>query len=405
MGMKTAASWFGKKWTVITKTRNSKEEYTATVDINALMNSNENEINISTRIVADESHYTKVLISDLSRRIQDRTLNKLIDELSSIYRSDINSGKISIRVNGIPLSYGIPEILTETIDGAEKIWRKDFVDYIIFDGVKYDFRGFVALRKIGNYKETGFALLRRGRVIVGGSDKNFKPSEIFGASNSFQSLRIFGEVHMDDWPVTQAKDAFDWDLDGLKEAFIEKLKEVVSEYIDKAKRTRKKEKEEFVQITLQDVKEIAEKTNDDLRNISDIDIESTSSIEVTETIDEQSNVIPSYTTTVQILKKSYNIKVSFISDLKKELISVCDNDEHNITEVIFNTSHPYFEEIKDQEAFVKIFQKYLILHVVAEKYLTHISTNKGMVYPFEVRETINRMLEEIKTNSDNEIFK
>ena len=404
MGMKTAASWFGKKWTVITKTSNSNEEYTATVDINALMNSNENEINIVTKVVEDDSHYTKVLISDLSRRIQDRTLTKLIGELSSIYRSDINSGKITIRVNGMPLSYDIPEILTETLDGIEKTWRKDFSDYIIFDGVKYDFNGFVALRKIGNYKETGFALLRRGRVIVGGSDKNFKPSEIFGASNSFQSLRIFGEVHMDTWPVTQAKDAFDWDLDGLKEAFIERLREIVEEYIDKAKRTRKKEKEEFVQVTIKDVREIAEKTHEDLSNINEIDVESKSQIEISEVTDANSNVIPSYMTSVKILNKSYSIKVSFISDITKELISVNEIPETHVTEVIFNTSHPYFEEIKDQEAFIKVFQKYLILHVVAEKYLTHVSTNKGMVYPFEVRETINRMLEEIKANSDNEIF-
>ena len=109
-------------------------------------------------------------------------------------------------------------------------------------------------------------------------------------------------------------------------------------------------------------------------------------------------------TSVKILNKSYSIKVSFISDITKELISVNEIPETHVTEVIFNTSHPYFEEIKDQEAFIKVFQKYLILHVVAEKYLTHVSTNKGMVYPFEVRETINRMLEEIKANSDNEIF-
>ena len=404
MGMKTAASWFGKKWTVVTKTRGSSEEYTATVDINALMNSNENEIRITAKKVDDKSHYTKILISDLSRRIQDRTLTKLIDELSSIYRSDINSGKITIRVNGASLAYELPEILTETIDGIDKVWKKEFSSYIEFDGTRYDFCGFVALRKIGNYKETGFALLRRGRVIVGGSEKNFKPAEIFGASNSFQSLRIFGEVYMDNWPVTQAKDAFDWDLDGLKEVFIDKLREIVADYIDKAKTTRKKEKEEFVRITVKDVKEIAENTHDDLENITDVVVEPKEEIKISQIQDENSNIIPSYTTTVRILNREYSIKVTFICDINKELINVTDDEQAQITEVIFNIAHPYFEEIKDQDAFVKVFQKYMILHIIAEKYLSYISTNKGMVYPYEVRETINRMLEEIKTKSEKVVF-
>lgn len=100
MGMKTAASWFGKNWTVITKTRGLNEEYTATVNIDSLVASKQNEIQIKTKKVNDESHYTIIRITNLSRKIQDRTIVKLVKELSSIYRSDINSGNISIFVNG-----------------------------------------------------------------------------------------------------------------------------------------------------------------------------------------------------------------------------------------------------------------------------------------------------------------
>lgn len=209
---------------------------------------------------------------------------------------------------------------------------------------------------------------------------------------------------MDNWPVTQAKDAFDWDLDGLKEVFIDKLREIVADYIDKAKTTRKKEKEEFVQITVKDIKEIAEKTHDDLENITDVVVEPKEEIKISQIQDENSNIIPSYTTTVKILNREYSIKVTFICDINKELINVTDDEQAQITEVIFNIAHPYFEEIKDQDAFVKVFQKYMILHIVAEKYLSYISTNKGMVYPYEVRETINRMLEEIKTKSEKVVF-
>ena len=199
MGMKTAASWFGKKWTVITKTRDSEVEYAAMVDIRSLQQSRQNEIAITSKYVGGESHYTRIIISDFcrKRKIQDRTIKKLVSALSSIYRADIRTGDITIRLNGAKLVYEIPEILTETIDGIKKVWKYDFEDYLDFDGTRYDFKGFVALRKIGNTKESGFSLIRRGRVIVGGSEENFRPAEIFGGSNSFQWQRIFGEINID----------------------------------------------------------------------------------------------------------------------------------------------------------------------------------------------------------------
>lgn len=399
MGLKTAASWFGKLWKVTTKTRNSSEEYTAIVDIEKLVSNKENNITISTREVKNNSHYTIIEISKLSRRVYARTLDKLKEDLSSIYRHDINKDNITITVNGDRLSYDLPDILTETVDGLQKEWKKDFEDVVTFNGFEYPFNGFVALRRVGNYKKTGFALLRRGRVIVGGNGKNFKPQEIFGSENSFQSLRIFGEVHMDEWPVTQSKDAFDWDLDGLKEAFIEKLKTITTDYIEKAKTFRKSEAKDR-NITNVEVKDIGDETYDDLKSVKDVEVNDNNDVTVSSTTVNDNQVIPSYTTTVNILNNTYHIKVDFISDYDKELITVNDNEDDDILNIIFNASHPYFEEIKDKDIFTKVFQKYLILQVLSEKYLQHISTNKGLVYPYQVRETINRMLEEIKQSKE-----
>lgn len=404
MGMKTAASWFGKKWTVITKTRDSEVEYAAMVDIRSLQQSRQNEIAITSKYVGGVSHYTKIIISDFcrKRKIQDRTIKKLVSALSSIYRADIRTGDITIRLNGAKLVYEIPEILTETIDGIKKVWKYDFEDYLDFDGTRYDFKGFVALRKIGNTKESGFALIRRGRVIVGGSEENFRPAEIFGGSNSFQWQRIFGEINMNNWPVTQTKDAFDWELDGLKEAFIDKLKDIVADYIKKARDYRVKDKEKELVMTTVGVKEIGDQTYDDLSLIEEVEVNPENDIQVQVETNNDQVQIPSYTTTVSILNRTYNIKVDFITDLSKELITV--EEDGDLLHITFNAAHPYFSDIKDKEAFVKVFQKYLILQVIAEKYLTYISTNGGMVYPYEVRETINRMLEEIKKGSGDNIL-
>lgn len=401
MGLKTAASWFGKNWSVITKTRISNQEYSATIEIESLIKSRENDIKINTRRVDDSSHYTIIRISNMTRTIQSRTIDKLIKELSSIYRKDINSGNISIYLNGEKLFYKTPEIFTETIDGIKKVWKKEFEHTLEHNGNQYSFNGFVALRNIGNYKETGFTLLRRGRVIVGGVDKNFKPQEIFGSANSFQSLRIFGEVNLDNWPVTQAKDAFDWDLDGLKETFIEELYKLVEDYISKAKTTRKKEKEEASSVSVEEVKEIGDQTYDDLKIILEVEVEPENDIQVS-VVTEGESQIPSYTTTVNILNYEYKIKVTFIAVVEKDLINVSGTS--NEIDIEFNTAHPYFNEIKDKENFIRVFQKYLILQVISEKYLEKISTSDGKVYPHAVRETINRMLEEICQNKVDEIF-
>ena len=403
MGLKTAASWYGKKWKVVTKTRGVDEEYTAIVDIEKLVLSKENEIAIKKRKVSSDKHYTIIKIYNLNRSIQMRTIQKLAKELSSIYRTDINSGSISIYVNGEKLVYEMPEIMTETIDGIEKVWRKEFSSHVEHFGQVYHFSGFVALRNIGNYKETGFALLRRGRVIVGGVDKNFKPQEIFGSANSFQSLRIFGEVHLDNWPVTQAKDAFDWDLDGLKELFIDELYNQVEDYIHKSKIARKKDKESSIIITTGNVKEIGDETYNDLSTLEEVEVASSNDVKVTSYTTNDHRTIPSYSTSIDILNTKYHINVEFVSDVEQELVTVADTDGQNL-KVTFNTVHPYFDEIREKESFIKIFQKYLILHVVAEKYLEKISTHNGRVYPFEIRETINRMLDEIISEKKDAIF-
>ena len=94
----------------------------------------------------------------------------------------------------------------------------------------------------GSVKDAGFTLLRRGRVIVGGSEGNYRPNELFGDSNSYAWQRLYGELHMDNWPVTQAKDNFDWHNSGLEESFIEKLEPLTREFRRKAENIRVRER-------------------------------------------------------------------------------------------------------------------------------------------------------------------
>ena len=79
--------------------------------------------------------------------------------------------------------------------------------------------------------KAGFALFRRGRVVVGGEDQNYKPEIIFHQAQSPISHKLFGELDLNDFPVNQAKDGFIWD-DGLEIVFDEALKEQIQDYIN-----------------------------------------------------------------------------------------------------------------------------------------------------------------------------
>ncbi len=64
MGMKTAACWIGKSWKVVTCQWSSGEEWTATVDVNAIANHNA-KVPLEVKAVPSDEHYTKIIISDL----------------------------------------------------------------------------------------------------------------------------------------------------------------------------------------------------------------------------------------------------------------------------------------------------------------------------------------------------
>ena len=43
---------------------------------------------------------------------------------------------------------------------------------------------------------------------MGSDEEKYKPKSIFTGSNSFRSLRVFGELHLEGYQVTFSKDNF-----------------------------------------------------------------------------------------------------------------------------------------------------------------------------------------------------
>ena len=243
MGLKTAACWFGALWSVESTQLGSRNKYYTEINIDDLGKYKTEEIDVKEEPVSVKEHFTRVVIRKLNKRIVGpRTIGKVKELLSSIYREDLRSGFVKIYYNGTLLQFKEAPVYEETIDNKTTSWKKEVSFSVEHEGKQLPVKGFIALRLPGSVKDAGFTLLRRGRVIVGGSESNYRPFELFGDSNSYAWQRLYGELHMDTWPVTQAKDSFDWHNSGLEEAFINALSTFTQEYRRKAETIRVREK-------------------------------------------------------------------------------------------------------------------------------------------------------------------
>lgn len=104
MGMKTAACWMGKNWSVTTCEWSSGEEWTATVSVDQIAQGNL-AIPLSRKEVSTDQHYTVIKVSNLNRVIQKRTEETIMAYLGSMYRMDIRNERLIILFNGkqVPL--------------------------------------------------------------------------------------------------------------------------------------------------------------------------------------------------------------------------------------------------------------------------------------------------------------
>ncbi len=232
MGLKMAACWFGDQWRVVTKRLGEVVEYNALIDVHRLEVDKPDAIVVSQRMGMEPSdHYTRIEIEKLHRTFRGRSLSSIRENIASMYRRDIDSGDITIRWNGEPFEWEKDPVFEERIPDGDLIrWEKD----VQFDVDGYEVTGKVWIRMPGQASRAGMHLFRQDRLITGGPGNGYKPREIFAAPNSYQSQRLVGELDLDNWPVTQTKDAFDWDGE-LETGLINTLKENVSDYVEKAR--------------------------------------------------------------------------------------------------------------------------------------------------------------------------
>lgn len=425
MGLKTAACWFGKKWSVESTELGSDVKYKTTIDVEMLRKYKNEEVEVEEEHASPKEHYTIIRIWDLNRKLSGRQIGKTKAQLTGMYRVDLRSGDIKIYYNAEGLSYVEPVIFKEVLaDGSTKTWRKDVDFSIDHEGKTYGVNGFIALREEGSTSGAGLTLIRRGRVIIGGYENAYRPEEVFEKTNSFVYQRLFGELNLDEWPVTQTKDSFDW-YNGLEDVFIEKLVEVCRDYAKKAKEYRVRPKNSGNA----DVQKIVQAFSDKgiIENVTTSSLTTTSLESETganagtaqrETEEEQVKMefsqngeIPvanaHSTKDADIKQENEGKRISFICNGRNYIfnfipkrdnpranwlnISAESEEEYTIE---WNTRHPFFDKVADDPDFMEVMQLFIFAMALSEIESRRLETN-GKIDAGAIRMQMNETLKSI----------
>lgn len=416
MGLKTAACWFGKCWSVESVALGSGIKYKTTVDVESLSKYKNEEITVEETPCSTKEHGTTITIWNLNRTLSGTQIGKTKDQLRGMYRTDLRSGKIKILYNGVGLFYEMPKILTETLpDGSEKVWKKEIDISFDFNGEEKRVYGFIGLLDEGSTSGAGFTLIRYGRVIVGGYENAYRPEEIFEKSNSYVYQRLFGELNLDGWKVTQTKDAFDL-YGGLEDLLIEKLKAECEDYRKKAKEYRKRPKisiDTGIDTLVNTFSSAGIIDNAVVTSISksDEDVNNETIQTENDQRNEEPNIIPDPTDIEiegsngkRIVFSCNGERYVFNFILKKNdpnsrwLNIVTSGDEYIVE---WNIRHMFFKPYINDEHFLTIMEQFTFALALSEIEAMRLSVD-GKIDPSSIRMKMNDTLKAVIEEGNNE---
>lgn len=244
MGMKTAASWLGDKWTIKTKKLGEESEYTVNVDVNDIAaGKTELQYEIRTEGITIDDHYTIISVFEHNQKFRGRTLGKIADFLRSMYRQDFRDKILTLNWRGDELEW--EEVDNRlAADKTGKLYQKEFEFKI---GVDSDdpndtkdkiVRGWMGVLKKGSRRDAGLTIFRSNRVIKGWPE-TYRPEKIYGDErNDLLNQRLLGEIHLDDFLVSHTKDAIQW-MGDQEEQIENELGKIFVDYIRYAREMRK----------------------------------------------------------------------------------------------------------------------------------------------------------------------
>ncbi|CAM3696209.1 ATP-binding protein [Isoptericola cucumis] len=263
IGMKSAASWYAKHFVVTTTALGEDVRRAVTFDIPKIVEAKSDYIAVTTTPARPEEHGTTLVLTDLNHLAPTgRTLGKIRDYLSSIYRRFIADPRVEIIVGGRKLTYEHPTFLVAprwtSTDGQPEEWRKEVA--VTLDSGR-TITGWAGLFSKGDTAGAGFALLYRDKVVQGAGgvardSDGYKPAKVFGRGNSFESQRLVGELDVSAMEVAHTKDSLVWDGDEEDE-FLEKLGQALDAeplpLLKMARNHRTTERGRAIQTTVRDI--------------------------------------------------------------------------------------------------------------------------------------------------------
>lgn len=417
MGLKTASSWFGDKWSVRTTELGSHVEYFAEIDIDILQKYKNEEITVEENHSNPKEHYTIITIERLNQKLANQksdTINKkikkkIVERLSSIYREDLRTNEIEINFMGESLRFEEPPILEEVLpNGKIKKWRKNIDFTIEHNDKNLAVTGFIAIRIPASISNAGFTLLQNKRVIVGGPDSNYRPQEIFGKANSFAYQRLYGELNLEHWPVTQSKDAFAWENNGLEEKFLQRLIEETKEYVTKAIEYRPPEDKVNYIVDEETFKKFEK--GGLIENVSSIKIKRKKTSEITtkntkfipeSPLNESENTLPNdKLNEINAFEFTfYNEKLTFLVDTDEttkydnwlSTTKEVTDDGTKYYHIKLNLRHEFFQMYKLTKDFISFLKLFSIAMIIAELRIEYVSDKD----PSGIRTGLNEILNEI----------
>jgi anti-sigma regulatory factor (Ser/Thr protein kinase) len=211
LGMKTASSFLGKHFEVVTTTKAAKKATRIVYDEESFLKRGEWKIDVE-EIDKPFSHGTTIKITNLKVNLYAGVKDIVRENFGRLFKHFVGSGDVEILVNGDPVQPFMPDTITE------------YDTELDFEVNGKRVRGWAGLTTRGSGKgKYGFDLVRHNRVMA-------EHQEI-GFTRMSTMTRIVGELHMDEFPVTNNKLDFRRDSEDFKV-----LNDIVSEKIDELKR-------------------------------------------------------------------------------------------------------------------------------------------------------------------------
>ena len=238
VGMKAAACWFARDWSVRTSAIGESIERTLNWSTKAITEDKSESLRPIVRPVPKNEHYTVITLKNLIHPPSgSKTVAKIKTYLPNIYRQFIKDEQIEILWNGQKLEVEQPVPLTAPpqwdLSQPERTWDEN-VELIMGDGRTIRGRVFLLQKMKRSY--TALNLFWHKRLVLGNVGENHRPVELFGAGNSFETGRLCVELHLDEYEPTVDKMGFKFqDNEATLEEIIDALKKAASQVVRQAR--------------------------------------------------------------------------------------------------------------------------------------------------------------------------